>query len=44
MYTGKPYVGFLLLCFCREMSEAVLSSTVGQHFFQILWDHISVLK
>lgn len=44
MYTGKLYVGFLLLCFYREMSETTFSSTVGQHFFQILWHHFSVLK
>lgn len=44
MYTGKPYVGFLFLCFYRQMSETAFSSTVGQHFFQILWDHFSVLK
>lgn len=44
MYTGKPYVGFLLLCFYTKISESVFSSTVGQHFFKILWHHFSVLK
>lgn len=40
----KTICRILLLCFYGQMSETDFFSTMGQHFFQILWDHFSVLK